>query len=56
LDDVASSTLIVNDCKGEVVSHKGVVYYANGTEIRKLVAAQGQATGAGNEIPAPVAS
>lgn len=55
-DAVASSTLIVNDCKGEVVSHNGVVYYANGTEIRKLVAAQGQATGAGNEIPAPVAS
>ncbi len=54
-DAVASSTLIVNDCKGDVAVHNGVVYYANGTEIRKLIeGGAAPATNAGNEIPSPI--
>lgn len=56
---VASSQIVVNDCKGEVTAHDGVVYYATKTEIRKLIEGQAPAAttpGSGNQIPAPIGS
>jgi glucose/arabinose dehydrogenase len=55
VEAVASSASVVNDCKGEVAVHNGVVYYANGTEIRKLIeGGAAPATNTSNEIPAPI--
>jgi glucose/arabinose dehydrogenase len=53
-ESVGSSTIVVNDCKGDVVANAGVVYYATKTEIRKLI--QAGASSTGNAIPAPAAS
>jgi glucose/arabinose dehydrogenase len=33
---VASSDVIVNDCKGDVLTHNGVAYYSNATQLLKL--------------------
>ena len=54
---VASSAIVVNDCRGEVAVNDGVVYYTTKTEIRKLIEAQAApASGTGNAIPAPAGS
>jgi Glucose / Sorbosone dehydrogenase len=46
---VASSDVIVNDCKGTVLAHNGVVYYSDATQLLKLT----QSTGTGNNQQAP---
>jgi glucose/arabinose dehydrogenase len=33
---VASSDVIVNDCKGTVLTHNGVIYYSDATQLLKL--------------------
>lgn len=55
---VTSSTIIVNDCKGEVIAHEGVVYYATQTEIRKLIDAPAGSspTPGNNQVPPPLPS
>ncbi|MEK7247133.1 MAG: PQQ-dependent sugar dehydrogenase, partial [Chloroflexota bacterium] len=54
---VASSAIVVNDCRGEVAVNDGVVYYTTKTEIRKLIEAQAApASSTGNAIPAPAGS
>ena len=57
-DKIDSSAEVVNDCKGEVATHAGIVYYANKTEIRKLVqgSAGGGATTASNQLPPSLGS
>lgn len=56
-ETVASSAIVVNDCRGEVAVNDGVVYYTTKTEIRKLIEAQAApASSTGNAIPAPVGS
>jgi len=34
---VASSDIIVHECKGDAAVHDGVVYYSTGSELKKLV-------------------
>ena len=46
---VASSDVIVNDCKGTVFAHNGVVYYSNATQLLKLT----QSAETGNNQQAP---
>jgi len=46
---VASSDVIVNDCRGDVYVHNGVVYYSDATQLLKLT----QSTGTGNNQQAP---
>lgn len=45
--EVASSEVIVNDCKGAVAVRDGEVFYSNGNEIRRLV----QSSGETQEVP-----
>ena len=46
---VASSDIIVPDCKGDAYVHNGVVYYSDATQLLKLT----QSTGTGNNQQAP---
>jgi glucose/arabinose dehydrogenase len=45
---VASSDIIVNDCKGDAYAHNGVVYYSDVTQLLKLTELTGTGTGTGN--------
>jgi glucose/arabinose dehydrogenase len=46
---VASSDIIVPDCKGDAYAHNGVVYYSDATQLLKLT----ESTGPGNNQQAP---
>jgi glucose/arabinose dehydrogenase len=52
---VASSSIVVNDCRGEVVAHEGEVYYTTRAEIRKLIeGSAAPATTPATQIPPPI--
>ena len=46
---VASSDVIIDDCKGTVLAHNGVIYYSNATQLLKLT----QTSDAGNNQQVP---
>jgi len=52
---VASSSIVVNDCRGEVAVNGGEVFYATRTEIRKLIeGSAAPATTPATQIPPPI--
>jgi glucose/arabinose dehydrogenase len=54
---VASTSIVVNDCFGDVAVRGGEVYYATRTEIRKLIeGSEAPATTRGTQAPPPLSS
>lgn len=54
---VSSSSVVVNDCRGEVIANAGEVFYSTRTEIRKLIeASEAPPTSPGTQIPPPISS